>query len=298
MMSTHPPHPRHRYEPHRPHDRCAGFTLVELLVVIGIIAILMGILLPVIAKARESSNRTKCASNLRQFGQFIVMFANEHKGRVPEGHNTPSHNAGGQRMTWMYTKDYFVLIDDYAVNQRIFICPSTPLNEKGPQAFLYGEGSEFEARRTLDALPENPGKVSEGFEDLTNYWVETDYQYLGRNIQEPQPIGGSDIDGAPFEVTYLHRNTRTGTADDANPVLAADQAWYEAPRNVYHYNHGHSWNIPALDQTRSLDPWFTATANEHQGDVYVNVLYRDGHVAGKAPDRQAYFTFGGLYFFH
>jgi prepilin-type N-terminal cleavage/methylation domain-containing protein len=294
-MSTLSPRPRHRSHPHH---RNSAFTLVELLVVIGIIALLMGILLPVIARARESSNRTKCASNLRQFGQFIIIFANEHKGRVPTGHDTPLHNAGGQNMMWMYTKDYFVLVDEYGANQRIFICPSTPLNEKGPQAFRYGEGSEFDARKGLDDLPDNPGKVTEGFEDLTNYWVETDYQYLGRNAQEPRPVGGSDQDGAPFEVTYLHRNTHTGTADDANPVLAADQAWYQATAKIYHYNHGRSWNIPSLDRTGSLDPWYTATASEHQGDVFLNVLYRDGHVAGKGPDRQAYFNYGELFFFH
>src|SRR5947209_6409813 len=203
-----------------------GFTLVELLVVIGIIALLMALLLPVVGKARESANRVKCASNLRSLGHFIVLFANDHNGRVPHGHDTPWSGGGGWDPTWMYTKDYFVLVDDYGANQRLFICPSTPLAEKGPQNFIYGEGTEFDARKTLDELPDNPTKVSEGTEDLTNYWVETDYQYLGRNIQEPRPVGGSNADGAPFEVTLLHRNTHTGTPDDANPVLAADQAWY------------------------------------------------------------------------
>jgi prepilin-type processing-associated H-X9-DG protein/prepilin-type N-terminal cleavage/methylation domain-containing protein len=65
----------------RRRPRCGAFTLVELLVVIGIIALLVSMLLPALNRARESANTVKCASNLRQFGQCIMMYNAENKGR-------------------------------------------------------------------------------------------------------------------------------------------------------------------------------------------------------------------------
>src|SRR2546423_3423825 len=66
-----------------------GFTLVELLVVIGIIALLLSILIPVLNKAKERALRVKCAAHLRNVGESLFIYANDNKGKLPQ------HNGGG-----------------------------------------------------------------------------------------------------------------------------------------------------------------------------------------------------------
>jgi prepilin-type processing-associated H-X9-DG protein len=60
-----------------------GFALVELLVVIGIMAVVIGLLLPTLAKARQAAARTVCLANLKSLGVAFVMYANDNSGRLP-----------------------------------------------------------------------------------------------------------------------------------------------------------------------------------------------------------------------
>lgn len=141
-----------------------GFTLIELLVVVAIISLLVGILLPALSKARASSRRTVCQSNLYQAGLAFRGYLNEYHEIMPVAAQMPSQDA--------HTPHYPRIADvlsAYHQNSKIFQCPADTQNRDNGKTYFEVEGSSYEypellaGRRIADVISEMHQEESKVF---------------------------------------------------------------------------------------------------------------------------------------
>jgi prepilin-type N-terminal cleavage/methylation domain-containing protein/prepilin-type processing-associated H-X9-DG protein len=197
----------------RSHSR-RGFTLVELLVVIGIIALLIGILLPALSKAREQSKRTACLANLQTLGHAFIMYANTYRDRLP------NENPPGMTASLPWASDVMVAFNTNQVRSAaVFHCPSD--DDPTPTAIV-----------TADPTQPNSALVSYEFYSI---WWDPQFGPLLTRLHGRAPLAW-DINGGG-----LPRSKDQNHGVKGGNVLFADghAEWQDAKQWE-----GHDWPYP------------------------------------------------------
>lgn len=173
-------------------DDASGFTLVELLVIIAIIAILSAILVPVLLNAQEDAEQTTCLSNLKQLGKGMRLYADEWDDRLPwarvinGGDGNPAGNWAGSYYVHGKCDPTKGQIFPYVKNVGVYLCPSVrnvkPTEIYDPNALPYPLSYSMNNMLTnirMDSEIVHPGRVGLLLHESTDTINDGDFYWLG-----------------------------------------------------------------------------------------------------------------------